>query len=66
MDEHLGRETARHLKLRCIGLVGVLLAAKHKGLIPAIKPCLDALRDLAGFRIKDSLYTRILKDENET
>ena len=66
MDEHLGRETARHLKLCCIGLAGVLIAAKQKGLIPAIKPCLDALRDLAGFRIKDSLYTRILKDENET
>jgi predicted nucleic acid-binding protein len=65
MDEPLGRESARHLKLRCIGLVGVLLAAKRKGLIPAIKPCLDALRDLAGFRLKDSLYTRILKDENE-
>ena len=66
MDEHFGRETARHLKLRCIGLVGVLLAAKYKGLIPTIKPCLDALRDLAGFRIKDSLYNRILKDESET
>jgi len=66
MDEHLGRETARHLKLQSIGLVGVLMAAKHKELIPAIKPCLDALRDLAGFRIKDSLYSRILKDENET
>jgi predicted nucleic acid-binding protein len=24
MDEHLGRETARHLKLRCIGLGGAL------------------------------------------
>ncbi|MDP2901059.1 MAG: DUF3368 domain-containing protein [Candidatus Bathyarchaeota archaeon] len=44
-DEHLGRETARHLKLRSIGLVGILIAAKHKGLISAIKPCLDALRD---------------------
>jgi len=66
MDEHLGRETAHHLKLRCIGLVGVLLAAKNKGLISAIKPCLDALRDSASFRIKDSLYTRILRDENET
>lgn len=65
MDDHLGRETAHHLKLRCIGLVGVLIAAKHKGLISAIKPFLDALRDLAGFHIKDSLYTRILKDENE-
>jgi predicted nucleic acid-binding protein len=65
MDEHLGRETAHHLKLQSIGLVGVLIVAKRKELIPAIKPCLDALRDLAGFRIKDFLYTRILKDENE-
>ena len=66
MDERLGRETAGHFKLRCIGLVGVLIAAKHKGLISAIKPCLDGLRDLAGFRLKDSLSTRILRDENET
>jgi hypothetical protein len=66
MDEHLGRETARHLKLRCIGLVGVLIAAKNKGLVPAIKPCLDALRDLAGFHMKDVLYTRVLKDAEET
>ena len=66
MDEHLGRETARHFKLRCIGLVGVLIAAKHKGLISAIKPCLDGLRDLGGFRLKDSLYSRILTEENES
>jgi predicted nucleic acid-binding protein len=66
MDEHLGREIAGHFKLHCIGLVGVLILAKHKGLISAIKPCLDGLTDLAGFRLKDSLYTRILRDENET
>ena len=66
MDEHLGRETAHHLKLSPIGLVSVLIAAKHKGLISAIKPCVDALRDLAGFHIKDVLYTRVLKDEEET
>ena len=65
MDDHLGRETAHHFKLRCIGLVGVLLVAKHKGLILAIKPHLNALRDLAGFHLRDSIYNRILKDENE-
>jgi predicted nucleic acid-binding protein len=65
MDEHLGRETARHLNLRSIGLVGVLIVAKRNGLIPAIKPCLDALRDLAGFRMKDMLYMRVLQDEGE-
>jgi hypothetical protein len=65
MDEHLGRETAHHFRLRCLGLVGVIIEAKHKGLISTIKPFLDDLRDLAGFRLKDSLYTRILRDENE-
>jgi len=64
--EHLGRETAGHFKLRCIGRVGVMIAAKNKELISAIKPWLDSLRDLAGFRLRDSVYTRILREENET
>ncbi len=65
MDERLGRETARHLGLRYIGLIGVLIEAKHKGLIRAIKPHLDALRDVAGFRVKDALYLRVLQDEGK-
>lgn len=65
MDERLGRETARHLGLRYIGLIGVLIEAKHKGLIRTIKPYLDALRDAAGFRVKDTLYLRVLQDEGE-
>lgn len=31
MDESLGRETARHLGLRFIGIVGMLVEAKHSG-----------------------------------
>ncbi len=65
MDEHLGRETARHLGVRHMGLIGVLLEAKHRRLIPAIKPPLDALRDIAGFRVSDALYQRVLRDEGE-
>ncbi|CAG0981380.1 hypothetical protein PLCT2_01929 [Planctomycetaceae bacterium] len=65
MDERLGRESARHLGLRCIGLIGGLITAKRKGLIPAIKPHLDALRDVAGFRISAALYLRVLQDERE-
>ncbi|MCX7841299.1 MAG: DUF3368 domain-containing protein, partial [Anaerolineae bacterium] len=44
MDERLGREMARHLGVRYIGLIGVLCEAKHKRLIPAVKPYLEALR----------------------
>jgi len=65
MDERLGRETARHLGLRFIGLIGILVEARHKDLIGAIKPHLDALRDQAGFRVGDALYTRVLRDEGE-
>lgn len=31
----------------------------------AVKPHLDALRNVAGFRISDALYTRVLQDEGE-
>jgi len=65
MDERLGRDTARHLGLPFTGLIGLLVEAKRKGLIPGIKHELDALRDIAGFRIADLLYRQILRDEKE-
>ena len=65
MDERLGRETAQHLGLRYIGLIGVLIAAKSKGLITQIKPQLDALRQVAGFYIDTVLYNRALQDAGE-
>jgi predicted nucleic acid-binding protein len=62
--EAVGREVARHLGLRYTGLIGVLVEAKHKDVLTfVIKPHLDALRDIAGFRIRDALYVRILQDE---
>ncbi len=65
MDERLGRDTARHLGIPYTGVLGVLVEAKHKGLVPAIKPLMDALRDLADFRISEALYQRVLQDEGE-
>jgi hypothetical protein len=65
MDERLGRETAKHLNIPYIGLVGILVLAKKKGLIPATKPFLDKLRDVAGFRVSERLYMRVLRDEGE-
>ena len=66
MDEHLGREVACHLGLRYTGLVGILIEAKRKGQIRAVKPLIDSLRDMAGFRLSDELYRRVLLDEGET
>ena len=65
MDERVGREVARHLGLRYTGLIGVLVEAKHKGVLSAVKPQLDELRNIAGFRISDALYVRVLQDEGE-
>jgi uncharacterized protein len=65
IDERLARQTARHLGVRYVGLIGILLEAKRKGLIPRIEPLLKALRTEAGFRISDELYVRVLQDEGE-
>lgn len=65
MDERLGRETAQHLGLRCVGLIGVLVEAKNKSLISLIQPHLALLRLEAGFRVSESLYRRVLTDANE-
>ena len=42
-----------------------LVEAKHNGVLSAVKPHLDALRNVAGFRIRDALYARVLEDEGE-
>jgi predicted nucleic acid-binding protein len=66
MDERLGRETAQHLGIRCLGLIGVLTEAKRRKLIGQVKPAILALRDLAGFRISQTLFDCVLADLGET
>ena len=65
MDERLGRETAQHLGRRVTGVIGVLVEAKRKGMLPEVKSPLDALRDKAGFRVSERLYARVLRDTGE-
>lgn len=66
MDERLGREVAQHLGVAPTGLIGVLVEAKGKGAIPAIRPCLSSLRDRAGFRLSEALVEQILDDAGES
>ncbi len=65
MDDRMGRRAARRLGIRTLGLAGVLLEAKAKGLVPAVKPFLDELRDLAGFRLGDEVYAQVLREAKE-
>jgi len=66
MDERIGRDVARHMGVHPIGVVGLLVEAKQRGLIAMVRPILDALRDQAGFRLSEELYRRVLRDVQET
>jgi hypothetical protein len=65
MDERLGRQTARHFGLGYIGLIGILKVAKRRGEIAALRPLLEQLRDLAGFRVSPAMYEQALREMGE-
>jgi len=65
MDERRGRRIAGGFGLKCIGVLGLLVEAKRKGLIAAVRPHLDALVTRAGFRIARGLYARVLTEVGE-
>lgn len=60
IDERLGRQEALRLRLSIIGILGILLVAKQRSLIPEVQPVMDALINKAGFRVSTQLYQRIL------
>ena len=60
LDEREGRHAAQRLGLQVIGVVGILLEAKVKGAVDALRPHLDALRQTAGFYLSEPLYRSAL------
>ena len=65
IDERRGRKVASRFGLHYIGTLGILIEAKHKGLITAIKPIVDNLIIEAGFWIKNDLYDKVLQVAGE-
>lgn len=65
MDEQAGRLAAQHLGLKTMGVIGMIVRAKQKGHLPAIRPLLDGLREIAGFYIDQRLYNRALELSSE-
>ena len=65
MDETIGRSYARALDLKVTGLVGVLLAAKHEGLVPSVRPFLERLQQ-GNFRLSEELVRTIIKEAGES
>jgi predicted nucleic acid-binding protein len=65
IDERLGRQAAKDLGLRIIGVLGILLLAKRQNLIKAVKPVMDDLINQANFRISSQLYADVLNEADE-
>jgi predicted nucleic acid-binding protein len=64
LDDGAARDLAVELRLRMTGTAAVLVAAKRAGLIPQVRPVLDALR-ARGFRVSPKVYHRILESASE-
>jgi uncharacterized protein len=60
MDESEGRAVAQAHGLRTIGIVGIHIQARHAGLLAAIRPVIEDLRNRAKFRLSDALIRQAL------
>ena len=65
VDERRGYEVARELGLPVIGVLGILLRAKSAGLVPAVRPLLDALQTEAGFWVSAQVRAEVLRQAQE-
>jgi hypothetical protein len=66
LDERHAREKARRLGIKFTGVCGLLVEAKGRGLLPAIKPVLHDLRNIAGFHIGPALQAEVLRLAGES
>lgn len=61
IDEAVGRAVATGLGLKVIGIIGLLVLAKQRGLIPSLLEELQRLRGPGRFRISQSLFQHALR-----
>ncbi len=64
IDEKKGRKVAQSLNIEIIGTLRILLLAKQKGIIPALKPVIYQLHQ-NGFRLTEKIMNDILTEAGE-
>jgi predicted nucleic acid-binding protein len=64
LDDRKARKFASSLGLKLTGTLGILLKAKHLGVLPSLKQILDELRK-TDFRISQEIIDRMLKEAGE-
>ena len=65
IDERKGRRLAAQEGVPVIGLLGVVLLAKRRGLIPSARALMAALRTEAGAYLSDELLEKALASVGE-
>lgn len=65
LDDRDARRYARALELEITGTLGLLLRAKERGILDAVRPVLDRLQAL-GFRLNARTRQMVLKRASET
>jgi predicted nucleic acid-binding protein len=61
IDERKGRIAADRLGVNFIGLLGVLIKAKHEGVISTVGAITDDFKAVAGFWNSDDPYRHVLR-----
>ena len=64
IDDLKGRKIADRLRLKYSGTLGLMLKAKQTGILTAVKPILDKIRN-TDFRFSENLLETILKEAGE-
>lgn len=65
IDEHDGRTMALKLGLQVTGVIGILIRAKDRQLIPNVLPLLELLRREIGFYLSDRLLDVVRQQTGE-
>jgi len=65
IDEAQGRHAAAKLGLEIVGVLGVLLEAKGRALIPAVQPLIARLRPEFRFFVSDAVVGKVLRTAGE-
>ena len=65
LDERKAREFAATKGLNLTGVLGILVAAKSRGLIPKVRPLIIVLRSRADFWLSEALCNRALQAADE-
>ena len=65
IDEKLGRRAARLLGLQPLGVVGLLVEARTRKMIPELRPLFARLKQEAGFWVSEDVEWRAFQEVGE-